>query len=305
MSNRRDGSYPTHSLIRAHTCAAFAGLVLSALFGLAVSIKFHAPGFLGGHGWDTWGRLRYDHTQGILYAWLSNAFIAFIYYAAPFLTKRSVTSNVGANDTAGITIGLDAAGEARPGDLRSRRLRLLPHGTGTLYPRRRVALWSSYRGVGDAGRVSTDVGHAPDWTRSRAGVRQASGRLATGSPVQPALRRAEFDDAGLHLALPRDANKTSQDALDVVAYPISTRWDVLHCRHHQITEAPRHWPMLVSSHRCRSRPMTSRKVGSCMWPLVPDVTEWTAERILREVARSVRWPSIWPTFACRQAYRNY
>ncbi len=93
MSDHQHGSAPAYSLIRAHTYAAFAGLVLSALFGLAVSIKFHAPGFLAGHGWDTWGRLRYDHTQGILYAWLGNAFIAFLYYAAPFLTKKSVTSN--------------------------------------------------------------------------------------------------------------------------------------------------------------------------------------------------------------------
>ena len=82
----------TQKLIRAHTFAAFVGLVLSALFGLLVSIKFHAPAFLGGHGWDTWGRLRYDHTQGILYAWLGNAFIAFLYYAVPILARREFTS---------------------------------------------------------------------------------------------------------------------------------------------------------------------------------------------------------------------
>jgi cytochrome c oxidase cbb3-type subunit I/II len=79
-------------LIRAHICASFIGLVISALFGLLVSVKFHAPEFLSGHGWDTWGRLRYDHTQGILYAWMGNAFIAFLYYAVPFLTRRSFTS---------------------------------------------------------------------------------------------------------------------------------------------------------------------------------------------------------------------
>lgn len=82
----------TQKLIRAHTFAAFVGLLLSALFGLLVSVKFHAPAFLGGHGWDTWGRLRYDHTQGILYAWLGNAFIAFLYYAVPILARREFTS---------------------------------------------------------------------------------------------------------------------------------------------------------------------------------------------------------------------
>src|SRR5260370_15859687 len=92
MRDHQEFSEPAYSLIRAHTYAAFAGLVLSALFGLAVSIKFHAPGFPAGHGWDTWGSLCYDHPQGILYAWLGNAFIAFLYYAAPFLTKKNVTS---------------------------------------------------------------------------------------------------------------------------------------------------------------------------------------------------------------------
>ena len=82
----------THKLIRAHTFAAFAGLLLSACFGLLVSIKFYLPGFLDGHGWDTWGRLRYDHTQGILYAWLGNAFIAFLYYAVPILAQHRPTS---------------------------------------------------------------------------------------------------------------------------------------------------------------------------------------------------------------------
>ena len=85
-------SLEAQKLIRAHTFAAFVGLVLSALFGLLVSVKFHAPAFLGGHGWDTWGRLRYDHTQGILYAWLGNAFIAFLYYAVPILARREFTS---------------------------------------------------------------------------------------------------------------------------------------------------------------------------------------------------------------------
>lgn len=80
------------SLIRAHVVASFIGLVISALFGLLVSIKFHIPEFLGGHGWDTWGRLRYDHTQGILYAWMGNAFIAFLYYAVPILTRHRFTS---------------------------------------------------------------------------------------------------------------------------------------------------------------------------------------------------------------------
>src|ERR1700744_1980452 len=69
--------------LQAWSCRLSSGLV---------SIKFNSPNFLGGHAWDTWGRLRYDHTQGILYAWLGNAFIAFLYYAVPVLTGRRFTS---------------------------------------------------------------------------------------------------------------------------------------------------------------------------------------------------------------------
>ena len=42
--------------------------------------------------WLTWGRLRYDHTQGIMLGWLGNAFFAFLYHAVPVLTGRRVTS---------------------------------------------------------------------------------------------------------------------------------------------------------------------------------------------------------------------
>ena len=42
--------------------------------------------------WLSWGRLRYDHTQGILFGWLGNAFLAFLYHAVPVLTGRPVTS---------------------------------------------------------------------------------------------------------------------------------------------------------------------------------------------------------------------
>ncbi len=46
----------------ARVYAAFAGLILSAFFGLTVAIKFHAPEFLTNHAALTWGRLR---TAGI------------------------------------------------------------------------------------------------------------------------------------------------------------------------------------------------------------------------------------------------
>jgi cbb3-type cytochrome oxidase subunit 1/mono/diheme cytochrome c family protein len=77
-------------LVRAHGLAALAMVVYSALLGLAISLKFHWPDFLGDTSWLTWGRLRYGHTQGIFFGWLGNAFLAFCYHAVPRLAGRPV-----------------------------------------------------------------------------------------------------------------------------------------------------------------------------------------------------------------------
>src|SRR5712675_992425 len=97
-SERRDsqssGALPSieYGLIRAHIFASLATLVVSVLFGILVASKCNFPEFLGGHGWLTWGRLRYNHTQGIFFGWLGNAFLAFSYYAVPRLSNRPVLS---------------------------------------------------------------------------------------------------------------------------------------------------------------------------------------------------------------------
>src|ERR1700758_5548268 len=81
-----------YDLVRAHIYASLVTLVISVLFGITVSTKFTFPEFLGSHAWLTWGRLRYNHTQGIFFAWLGNAFLAFFYYAVPRLADRPVFS---------------------------------------------------------------------------------------------------------------------------------------------------------------------------------------------------------------------
>src|SRR6266436_5055703 len=88
------GALPSieYGLIRAHVFASLVTLVISVLFGILVATKFTFPEFLGGHGWLTWGRLRYNHTQGIFFGWLGNAFLAFFYYAVPRLANRPVLS---------------------------------------------------------------------------------------------------------------------------------------------------------------------------------------------------------------------
>jgi cytochrome c oxidase cbb3-type subunit I/II len=79
-------------LVRAHGLAALAGVLYSVLLGVTIALKFHWPDFLGDEPWLTWGRLRYGHTQGILFGWLGNAFLAFLYHAVPRLSGRAVTS---------------------------------------------------------------------------------------------------------------------------------------------------------------------------------------------------------------------
>src|SRR5437879_239967 len=88
------GALPSieYALIRAHVFASLVTLVISVLFGILVATKFTFPEFLGGHGWLTWGRLRYNHTQGIFFGWLGNAFLAVFYYVVPRLANRPVLS---------------------------------------------------------------------------------------------------------------------------------------------------------------------------------------------------------------------
>lgn len=79
-------------LVYAHGLAAIVTLLISVAFGIVASIELLAPDIAGNSPWLTWGRLRYDHTQGIMLGWLGNAFFAFLYHAVPLLTGRRVTS---------------------------------------------------------------------------------------------------------------------------------------------------------------------------------------------------------------------
>jgi cbb3-type cytochrome oxidase subunit 1 len=79
-------------LVYWHGLAAIVALFISILFGLLASMQMAVPGSVGDAAWLTWGRLRYDHTQGIMLGWLANAFFAFLYHAVPLLSGRPVTS---------------------------------------------------------------------------------------------------------------------------------------------------------------------------------------------------------------------
>ncbi len=79
-------------LVYAHGLAAIVTLLLSVTFGIVASLELLAPNLAGNTAWLSWGRLRYDHTQGIMLGWLGNAFFAFLYHGVPLLTGRPVTS---------------------------------------------------------------------------------------------------------------------------------------------------------------------------------------------------------------------
>src|ERR1700730_3336108 len=81
-----------YGLIRAHVFASLATLLISVSFGLSVATKFNFPELLGGQGGRTWGRIRFNHTQGIFFGWMGNAFLAFSYYVVPRLANRPVLS---------------------------------------------------------------------------------------------------------------------------------------------------------------------------------------------------------------------
>ncbi len=79
-------------LVFAHGIAAIVTLLISVVFGTLAAIELIAPDIASNTPALNWGRLRYDHTQGILFGWLGNAFFAFLYHAVPLLTGRRVTS---------------------------------------------------------------------------------------------------------------------------------------------------------------------------------------------------------------------
>lgn len=79
-------------LVYAHGLAAIVTLLISVGFGALASTELLMPDLAANSPWLTWGRLRYDHTQGIMLGWLGNAFFAFLYHSVPLLTGRGVSS---------------------------------------------------------------------------------------------------------------------------------------------------------------------------------------------------------------------
>jgi len=93
QTDSREPAYRVDTqLVYAHGIAALVTLLIAVVFGIVVSLQFFLPDLTGSWLPLGWGRLRYAHTQGIMFGWLGNAFLAFLYHAVPVLTARPVTS---------------------------------------------------------------------------------------------------------------------------------------------------------------------------------------------------------------------
>ncbi len=62
-------------------------LLISMLAGLVVALKQIWPDFLGGTEFLTYGHIRPIHTNGVLFAWLSTAYIGSMFYMVPRLVR--------------------------------------------------------------------------------------------------------------------------------------------------------------------------------------------------------------------------
>jgi cytochrome c oxidase cbb3-type subunit I/II len=65
--------------------AAALWFPLFATFGFLLAIKFFEPGFLGNAIWDTFGRIRPAHVNGVLFGFVSSGLIASMLYIMPRL----------------------------------------------------------------------------------------------------------------------------------------------------------------------------------------------------------------------------
>jgi cytochrome c oxidase cbb3-type subunit I/II len=65
---------------------------LFASFGLLLAIKFFFPTFISESAWDTFGRLRPTHVNGVLFGFLSSGLIGAMFWIVPRLCARGLVS---------------------------------------------------------------------------------------------------------------------------------------------------------------------------------------------------------------------
>jgi cytochrome c oxidase cbb3-type subunit I/II len=71
-------------------CAAILWFPVFTTFGLIMAIKFFVPTFLVDSAFDTFGRIRPAHVNGLLFGFLSSGLIGAMYYVIPRLANVSL-----------------------------------------------------------------------------------------------------------------------------------------------------------------------------------------------------------------------
>src|SRR5438876_649488 len=72
-------------LIKTWLWSALVWLTAIPIVGLLISIKFHNPEFLGSAPWQTFGRVRPVHVNGVIFGSFSTTFLGLLYYYVPRL----------------------------------------------------------------------------------------------------------------------------------------------------------------------------------------------------------------------------
>ena len=98
---------PPESDFRAGDNAAKTWFLFAALwfpvfasFGFILAVKFFYPEFLGGEIWDTFGRFRPAHVNGVLFGFVSSGLLGAMFYIVPRLCGRALKFPVLAKITA-------------------------------------------------------------------------------------------------------------------------------------------------------------------------------------------------------------
>lgn len=87
MFSREKDSASRHFLL-----SAVVWLCVASTIGAAVALKFLYPDWLARQPWLTFGRLRPIHTNGVLFGWLSMAYVGAVFYLVPRLLGAELWS---------------------------------------------------------------------------------------------------------------------------------------------------------------------------------------------------------------------
>lgn len=78
--------------VKAFLYSSMLWFLIPIFVGFVISLKLIYPDFLGKTPFLTYGRLRFVHTNGVIFGWLATAFFGILMYIVPRLTNRPIYS---------------------------------------------------------------------------------------------------------------------------------------------------------------------------------------------------------------------